>query len=56
LHLVGDLFELESEVVNMRALKTCRGRSGRFPLILEVSLAMINHTAVYLEEMRDLSY
>jgi hypothetical protein len=54
--MVGDLFELKNKVVNMRALKTCRGRSGRFPLILKVGLAMINHTAMYLEEMRDLSY
>jgi len=39
---------------HMRALKTCRGHSGRFPLIH--SLTVINHTAVYLEEMRDLGY
>jgi hypothetical protein len=40
----------------MRALKTCRGRSGRFPLILKLGLMVINHPAVYLEEMRDLGF
>jgi len=40
----------------MRALKTGRGHSGSFTLILKLGLTVINHTAVYLEEMRDLGY
>jgi len=40
----------------MRALKACRGHSGRIPLILKLGLTVIKRTSVYFEEMRDLGY